>query len=118
MSDEGAYGEAVAEAQRMGLMSGSIATNRCQCSTCGEILTTEANFNRHLRPGRNAPHFEGPWCQPPAAVGLIQHGEGWWHQSGPEEAAWEGRSNSDRGVSEGRGSIGWPPEPKEMRRDG
>ena len=96
MSDEGAYGEAVAEAQRLGLMSGSIATNRCQCSTCGEVFTTEANFDRHLVPGRTADDFDATWCQPPAAAGLIQHGGGWWHQPGPDTAAWKGRSISDR----------------------
>ena len=97
MSDEGIYDEALAEAQRLGLMSGSIATDRCQCRTCGEVFTTEANFDRHLTPGRTADDFDGSWCQPPAAVGLIQHGGGWWHQPGPDRAACEVRSTRDRG---------------------
>lgn len=96
MSDDGIYDEAVAEAQKSGLMSGSIATDRCQCPACGEVFTTEGNFDRHLTPGRTADEFDGPWCQSPAAVGLIKYSGGWWHQPGPDVAAWEGRSNSDR----------------------
>ena len=61
-----------------------------------EVFTTEGNFDRHLMPGRTADDFDGSWCQPPAAAGLIQHGGGWWAQPGPNRAAWEGRSNSDR----------------------
>ena len=96
MSEDRIYDEAMSEAQRLGLMSGSIATDRCRCPTCGEGFTTEGNFDRHLMPGRTADDFDGSWCQPPTTVGLIQHGGGWWHQPGPGEAAWEGRSNSDR----------------------
>ena len=96
MSDEATYNEAVAEAQGLGLMSGSIATDRCRCRTCGEVFTTEGNFDRHLTPGRNVDGFVGSWCQPPAAVGLIQHSGGWWHQPGAEEPVWKGRPTSDR----------------------
>ena len=77
-------------------MSGSIATDRCQCPTCGEVFTTVANFDRHLLPGRTADDFDGSRCQPPAAVGLIQNSGGWWHQPGPDADAWMGRSKSDR----------------------
>ena len=96
MSGEGIYGKALAEAQRLGLMSGSIATERCQCPTCGEAFTTESNFDRHLTPGRNVDDFDGSWCQPPAVVGLIQHSGGWWHQPGPDRAAWGGPFYKDR----------------------
>lgn len=97
MSNDEIYDEAVSEAQRLGLMSGGIATDRCQCSTCGEVFTTEGNFDRHLTPGRNDDDFDGTWCQQPATVDLIQHERGWWHQPAPDEAAsWEGRSASDR----------------------
>ena len=82
MNDDAIYHEAMSEAQRLGLISGSIATDRCQCSTCSEVFTTESNFDRHLTPGRNSD--DGLRCQPPATVRLIQHGGGWWHQPGPD----------------------------------
>ena len=62
MSDDEIYDGAVAEAQVSGLMSGSIATDRCQCLTCGEVFTTESNFDRQMVPGRIADDFDGSWC--------------------------------------------------------
>jgi hypothetical protein len=82
------YDEAMAEAARLGLMAGPTgkATDRCQCPTCGEVFSTEANFDRHLTPGRNADGFEGEWCREPSTVGLVQHARGWWLQPGSEVA--------------------------------
>jgi hypothetical protein len=47
------YDESLAEALRAGpVTSSGDATDRCQCPTCGETFTTEANFDRHLAPRR------------------------------------------------------------------
>jgi len=79
------YEAAMAEATELGLMSGSEATDRCQCPSCGEVFTTEGNFDRHLMPGRLAEDYDGPWCRPPTEVGLVQtDGHQWWHQPAPE----------------------------------
>ncbi len=72
MTDDETYDQAVAEAQGLGLMSGAIATDRCRCPTCGEVFSTEGNFDRHLAPGRNACDYDGPWCLPPTDGGLIR----------------------------------------------
>ena len=61
MSKDRIYDEVMSKAQRLGLMSGSIATDRCRCPTCGEGFTTEGNFDRHLMPGRTADDFDGSW---------------------------------------------------------
>ena len=66
MNGDRIYDEAMSEVQRVGLMSGSIATDRCRCATCGEVFTTESNLDRHLTPGRTVDDFVGQWCQPPA----------------------------------------------------
>jgi hypothetical protein len=79
------YDEAVAEAIELGLMTSvGEATERAQCPTCGEVFSTDANFERHLSKGRNREDYDGPWCQPPASVGLIQHKRGWWQLPGPD----------------------------------
>jgi hypothetical protein len=78
------FDEAMAHAIRLGLMTpAGAATNRCQCPTCGEVFSTEGNFDRHLTRGRLAEGFAGEWCQDPAAAGLVRTGVA-WHQPGPE----------------------------------
>jgi hypothetical protein len=79
------YAEAVAEAQRLGLMTvGGMATDRCQCTSCGEVFSTGTNFDAHLAPGRQAEGYLGPWCRPPAEVGLVRAEGGWWRAPGPK----------------------------------
>jgi hypothetical protein len=97
------YEEAMAEAIELGLMSpNGQATDRCQCPTCGEVFTTEGNFDRHLMPGRNVDGYDGPWCRPPSEVGLVQtEGHRWWHQpdaEGPVLGRMQ-RAGARRGVS-------------------
>ena len=85
------YADAVAEAQRLGLMTASgHGTDRCQCPECGEVFSTESNFDRHLQPAaiRFADDYEGPWCRPPAQVGLVHSEGGAWHLPGPEVRSW------------------------------
>jgi hypothetical protein len=82
----GDYADAVAEAQRLGLTTGSHATDRCQCPECGEVFSAASNFDRHLQRAavRFADDYDGPWCCPPREVGLVQSQGGWWHLPGPE----------------------------------
>ena len=81
------YEEAMAEAIQLGLMTrNGEATDRCQCTTCGEVFSTEGNFDRHLTRNHNRDGFTGPWCQPPASADLIQNDLGVWHQPGPDDA--------------------------------
>jgi hypothetical protein len=68
------YEDAMTEATKLGLMTkNSEATDRCQCTACGEIFSTVGNFDRHRG---------GSDCRPPAEVGLVQHVRGWWLQPG------------------------------------
>ena len=63
---------AITEASRIGLLTKSgAATDRCQCSTCGKVFSTEANFDRHLTPARDrfAEDYGGPWCPDPGTMG-------------------------------------------------
>ena len=79
------YDEAMAHAVRLGLLTASGgATDRCQCPTCGQVFSTEANFDRHLSPDRQAEDFAGKWCRDPATVDLIRSGIV-WHRPGPPE---------------------------------
>jgi hypothetical protein len=84
-----AYADAVAEAIRLGLMSpNSVATDRCRCPECGEVFTTERNFDRHLALGRLAEDYDGAWCRSPAEIGLVRVDDGWWQAPGPETQPW------------------------------
>ena len=86
------YEEAMAEAVGLGLMTeAGKATDRCQCSECRCVFSTEGNFDRH----RNR---DG--CREPSTVGLIQHPRGWWLQPGPAG----GHPKAGSGVRRGRGS--------------
>jgi hypothetical protein len=75
------------------------ATNRALCTTCGEVFSTDANFDRHLSKGRSREGYDGPWCRPPDEVGLLQDGRGVWRQPGPQERP-EGRTAMDRASTE------------------
>jgi hypothetical protein len=88
------YDAAMAHAERLGLMSDGHATDRCQCSECGRVFSTEPNFDRHLTPGRLADDFDGDWCRSPAGVGLVQAEGGWWTRPEPQDGSqvWEDRS--------------------------
>lgn len=104
------YDEAMAEAIALGLMTTSgQATDRCACPSCGAVFSTVGNFDRHLTPGRNAEGYDGPWCRPPADVGLVQHARGWWHQPGPEQgdgaAAWRVGATQGAVVSQDTGEA-------------
>ena len=83
METDQVYEAAMAEATKLGLMSkNGLPTERAKCPTCGEVFSTDANFDRHLTRGRNRDGFTGPWCQPPATVDLIHDARGIWHLPG------------------------------------
>jgi len=84
--EDAVYEAAMAEAIELGLMSrNGLPTERAQCPTCQAVFSTDANFDRHLTKGRNREGFTGPWCQPPASMGLIQDAGKVWHQPGPDD---------------------------------
>lgn len=82
-SPDEVYEQAMAEAVSLGLMSDGHATDRCQCPTCGAVFSTDGNFRRHLTRNRYRDGFDGPWCRPPADVGLIET-NGVWRRPGPD----------------------------------
>ena len=116
------YAAAMAEAVELGLMTKSAeATDRCQCPTCGEVFSTEANFDRHLARGRNRDDYTGPWCRPPAKMGLIKTGQE-WHRPGSNEGVAALRGSHPAGGSrphrEGHARHGTPSASTEFRRGG
>jgi hypothetical protein len=66
--------------------SWSKPTRRAQCPTCGEVFSTDANFDRHLTPGRNEDGFDGPWCQDPSQRGLVKDERGVWKRPAESSA--------------------------------
>ncbi len=93
MTDDEVYAAAMAEAIQLGLMTAKgEATDRCQCSLCGAVFSTVANFDRHRA---------GDACHPPAEVGLLQHPRAWWLQPGPETplSALRGSDGDGRSLS-------------------
>ena len=87
METDQVYEAAMAEATKLGLMSkNGLPTDRAQCPTCEAVFSTVSNFDRHLTKNRNRDGFPGPWCQPPASVGLIPNDRGIWHQPGLDDA--------------------------------
>jgi hypothetical protein len=77
---------AMAHAIKLGLTTANgNPTSRCQCPTCGEVFSTEKNFDRHLTPGRLADGFDGDWCQDPATRGMVLKVNGVWCQPAEEE---------------------------------
>ena len=47
-------------------LTAQLTGKRCGCSVCGQVFSTEANFERH----RVGNYQEGRTCADPASVGL------------------------------------------------
>ena len=45
----------------------NLTGKRCQCTVCGEIFSTEANFDKH----RKGDHTVKRYCVNPTEVGLV-----------------------------------------------
>ena len=66
-------------------MTAAVTGRRCQCPTCGDVFSTEANFARHLirdRDDRNC--IVKIRCKSPSLVGLVRDKHGAWAQPSRE----------------------------------
>lgn len=51
----------------MPISKANLTGNRCQCPTCGEVFSTENNFNKH----RKGKYGKDRHCVSPEKVGLV-----------------------------------------------
>lgn len=51
----------------MGISTANLTGKRCQCTVCGEIFSTETNFEKH----RKGDYSKGRECVNPVDVGLV-----------------------------------------------
>lgn len=68
----------------MPLTNAKLTGKRCQCPTCKEVFSTEANFTRH----RKGTHGVDRHCVDPVSVGLVlskAHIGGVWSMPGQND---------------------------------